>query len=230
MNLDRRLAAAASLVRPGKRVCDVGTDHGYLPVYLTEQGVYGRCTASDIHEQPLSSARETIREHGMLSQIDLVCTDGLRDIPESAAEDIVICGMGGELIARILADCPYVSKPGHRLILQPMTRAAHLRKFLCETGFTIEKEIPVSDKTHCYTVMQASYTGKILSPSPLFLAVGKIPEHPSPDAAAYIRREWMRASRIAGGMGERPQAQEVRALAQALYTLLQEGENTCLPF
>lgn len=227
MKLDKRLLAAASLVRPGKSVCDVGTDHGYLPVYLMEKGITERCTACDINEAPLASARQTLNEHGLSDRVNLVLTDGLSGIAAADAEDVIICGMGGELIARILADCSYSHDPDRRFILQPMTRASHLRGFLCEHGFSILRELPVLDGSHRYTILYVAYTGDRFVPSPLFLSVGKIPDEVSPDAVGYLEGEYQRIRRIADGQKTRPEAEASEKLADELYRTLQEVIEKC---
>lgn len=216
MKLDRRLAAAASLVRPDQAVCDVGTDHGYLPVYLAEAGHTGPITACDINEAPLAAARRTIGAAALTERIRLIRSDGLKQIPPALAEDVVICGMGGELIGRIVIECPYLRQPERRLILQPMTRASELRRSLSGAGFAIQRELAVIDGHHRYTVMSVSWTGKSLPDDPLFWAVGKLPDEATDEAIAYVEGEYHRVRQIADGLAGRPGGDEAEKLARCL--------------
>lgn len=161
MNLDKRLGTVAALVRPGARVADIGTDHAYLPVYLVQMGVCPTAIASDIGKGPLEAARHTVTAAGLTDKISLRLGDGLAGIAPDEAEDIVIAGMGGETIAAILQAAPWVKNPALRLILQPMTRAEDLRRFLLINGFSVLEERLIQDGRHLYPVLAAAYTGKV---------------------------------------------------------------------
>ena len=157
--LDKRLACVAAMVRPGSRLADIGTDHAYLPVWLVERGICPSAIASDIGQGPLDSARRTVETAGLSSQIPCRLGDGLSTVQPGEVEDIAIAGMGGETIAAILESAPWVKDEHIRLILQPMTRAEDLRRWLLGNGFAIRQERLVRDKHHLYPVMAAVYTG-----------------------------------------------------------------------
>lgn len=161
--LSPRLEACAELIS-GSVVCDVGTDHALLPVFLVGSG---RCTcavASDIGDKPLEAARRTILAAQLCDKISVVKSDGLDGISPDGITDVVIAGMGGELIAEIVCRCEWL-KSGVRLILQPMTKTERLRCALRAAGFSVESERFVSDNGHVYTVMLVHYTGmKCLMP------------------------------------------------------------------
>ncbi len=157
--LTPRLEAAASLVRPGATAADVGTDHAYLPIYLVGAGIAHSAVASDINEGPLQRADANVRRFGMEGKIALRLTPGLAGIEAFSPTDILICGMGGELIASILEAAPFTRDPQIRLILQPMTSARELRVWLAEQGFAITEERFAAEKEKLYVVMAATYTG-----------------------------------------------------------------------
>ena len=168
IRLDGRLSAAASLVRPGRRICDVGTDHALLPCFLWQNGERD-IIACDINEKPLAAARENIEKFGCFG-IRTVLSDGLDAVPPR--DDIVIAGMGGELIADIVLRCGFVTEDT-RFILQPMTKAEILRGRLYENGFEIMLEKGVCDAGKAYTVLLVRYTGEKREISEEFAFFGK---------------------------------------------------------
>ena len=159
ITLDKRLSSVAALVRQGSRLADIGTDHAYLPVHLVQSGVCPSAIASDIGAGPLDAARRTVTENGLTSEIALRLGDGLATVSAGEVEDIAIAGMGGETIAAILEAAPWVQNEGIRLILQPMTRAEDLRRWLLTHGFTVLEEHLIIDGRHLYPVLAAQYTG-----------------------------------------------------------------------
>lgn len=158
INLDKRLAAVASMVRRGSRVADIGTDHAYLPVYLVENGICPGGVAADIRQGPLDAACRTVTEAGLTDAIDLRLGDGLAPVAANEVDDIVIAGMGGETIVDILSAAAWVKDTRLRLVLQPMTRAEELRRWLLTNGFVIIEERLVKDGHRLYCVMTATYT------------------------------------------------------------------------
>ena len=138
--LSARLRCAASMVREGSFVADVGTDHAYLPIALALEGKIRGAVASDINAGPVERGRKNIEEHALTDRISVVMTDGLSGIEPYAPNDILILGMGGELIARILECAPWTKDQSIRLCLQPMTHAEALRSFLLDNGYSIIDE------------------------------------------------------------------------------------------
>jgi len=161
IRLSPRLSAAASLVRPRRRTVDIGSDHGYLPVFLVENGITDTVIAADIGIGPLANAEKTLERYNLQGKIGLRLSDGLKNILPEEAEEIVICGMGGTLIRDILSDCDYVKKEGIHLVLQPMTHIEDVRKYLCENGFETDREVVVYDESRYYLTLSAVFTGKI---------------------------------------------------------------------
>lgn len=172
IKLTRRLQAAADLVREGAMVADVGTDHAYLPIALCQSNRAASAVASDINEGPIARAREHVAEYGMSERIATVRCDGLSELEGYHPTDVLILGMGGELIADIVRRAPWTKTEGLRLILQPMTHPEVVRRFLCENGYTIVEECLVSEGK-LYQLMAAEYTGNIQHLSPLALLIGE---------------------------------------------------------
>lgn len=170
--LDARLATAFDFVRPGAVVADIGTDHAYLPAALILSGRAVSAVAADLNAGPLVHAAETVARYGLADKITLRETDGLHDLETFGATDILIFGMGGELIARIIDEAPFTRSTAVRLILQPMTKHAELRLWLCANGFTIcgERMSRVSGKI--YQTICAAYTGQRTTLTPLEAELG----------------------------------------------------------
>ena len=160
MTPDSRLLTALPYLKTGCRVIDVGTDHAYLPIYLVQQGIASAVLACDINRGPIESARANIHSAQLDAQIQTLQTDGLNGTSFFSPDNILIFGMGGELILRILRDAEWVKNPNIGLILQPMSRANLLRRFLVENGFCIEGE-SLSYEGKYYQTIATRYCGVI---------------------------------------------------------------------
>lgn len=158
--LSKRLDCAASFVRPGSFVADVGTDHAYLPIALAAAGRIRGGVVSDIHKGPIERATAHIREWGMEGMLTPVLCDGLTGIESYAPNDILILGMGGELIADIISRAPWTKDPGVRLILQPMTHPELLRRFLLAEGYEIRDEALIKEEK-IYQILSVEYSGTV---------------------------------------------------------------------
>lgn len=159
--MNKRLETIADMVRNGRGLIDVGTDHGYLPVWLAQKGYTGFLYASDINASPLASARKTAREALAEDRIDFLLCDGLDGCPPERIDTIVIAGMGGDLICRILDRAEWVLDGAYTLILQPMTKAEVLRYWLVNNGFSLQEERIVCDGGKLYQVILSRYTGNM---------------------------------------------------------------------
>ena len=157
--LNGRLCSAASFVRQGAVVADIGTDHAYLPIFLLKAGVAARAFALDINEGPLKKADENISAAGLSDKIECRLLDGAAGLFGLGITDYAICGMGGELIADIIERAPHLKDEGVRLILQPMSRQEHLRAYLSKSGFRIFGEAYSSDSGKDYVCFCCEYSG-----------------------------------------------------------------------
>lgn len=151
MELTPRLRAIAEQVPQGARLADIGTDHGYLPVWLLLAGQIDRAIAADLREGPLKRARETAARFGMGERVDFRLCDGLSGIRPEEVDAAAIAGMGGETIASILEAAPW-TKEGTLLLLQPMTGFAELRRWLQENGYRILKECLACEGKRLYSI------------------------------------------------------------------------------
>jgi len=156
MNLPPRLFAIARLIPPGSRVADVGTDHGKLAVWLLEQGVCSCVVATDVAPGPLSAARRNAMRAGVVSGLDFRLADGLAAVSPEEIDMVVIAGMGGETIMRILARTPWLKSESYRIILQPQSKIPELLDFLSIEGYLILAQHFVEDAGRQYTIFEVT--------------------------------------------------------------------------
>ena len=171
--LSPRLACAASLIREGAYLADVGTDHAYLPISLCLDKKIRGGVVSDIVAGPIGRARKNISAYGLEDKLLAIMTDGLDTIDKHKPDDITILGMGGELIARIIDDAKWTRDSDINLCLQPMTHAELLRKYLYRSGFSIIDERLVKEEK-IYQIILASFTGNTYVPTEEEALLGKI--------------------------------------------------------
>lgn len=151
--LGPRLRAVAARVPAGcSCLADIGTDHGYIPVFLLQTGWIERAVAADVGAAPLEHARRTARRFGLSERISFRLGDGLAVLMPGEADVIVIAGMGGDTIADILAAAPW-SREGPLLLLQPMSKADALRRWLPANGYAVCGEELVQDKGVLYPIL-----------------------------------------------------------------------------
>jgi len=156
LKLPDRLNTIAGYIEIGASVIDVGTDHGYLPVYLAQNGFAKHIMASDISARSLETARRTASKYGVLDKIEFIEAPGLDGIYEEDVDTIVIAGLGGETIVSILSAAPWIKRCKTELILQPQSKVEELCEFLRTAGYGIKDADVVLDKAKYYTVISAS--------------------------------------------------------------------------
>ena len=149
--LQPRLRLLAEMTPPGGRLADIGTDHGYLPVWLLQEGRIPSAIASDVGAEPLEHARRTAEEYETQGLNFRLC-DGLSGIEPEETDTVVIAGMGGETIAGILSRAEW-TREGKRLILQPQSTQEVLRDFLSRNGWKIFSESIVREGERWYPVL-----------------------------------------------------------------------------
>ena len=228
--LDARLQMCADFAPPGAVLADIGTDHAYLPVWLCKSGKIPKAIAADIGQGPLQSAGESIARYQAQDRIETRLSDGLAAFSPGEADTIVIAGMGGELIARILGAAPWVKNPSVTLILQPMTAVRELRLFLWENGFRVESETCCRDGRHVYTAMKVRFSGEEAVMPPVFPFAGAIAGKTEAERA-FLQREKVRLEKECGGARCRGEQERERVLQKAiagLRTILGE-EEPCTP-
>ena len=177
IELGERLTRVSSFVPNGSMVCDVGSDHAYLPVYLIQNDQISCAIAGEVVEGPYLSAKQTVRDYRMEDRIEVRLGDGLKILSkEDEITAVTICGMGGELISRIL-EAGYSG--GHlngreRLILQPNVAEHFVREWLMNHSYHIVEETVVEDNHRLYEIIVAEPVGKHIEYTELELKYGPI--------------------------------------------------------
>lgn len=227
LTLAPRLEMCANFVRSHARLCDVGTDHGYLPVALVLRGKIEAALACDIRENPLHTAQAHIAQYGVSAQVQTRLSDGLAAVSPQEVDDVVIAGMGGDLIARIVTETTWLRAPAKRLILQPMTKAFTVRHVLADLGFALRREQAVLDSNRPYTVMLYEFAPTQATLSSLQLYTGLLDPQ---EAAArrYLSRVATYLRKRSQGLrreGQMAQAEEMGQLCGLLENWLRAEED-----
>ena len=155
VQLSKRLLAAAGMVTKGNIVADIGCDHAYTSIYLCQAGIAPKVIAMDVNKGPLVGARAHVEEAGLTEQIDIRLSDGLQKLVPGEADSVLLCGMGGLLMIKILSDYPETTASLKELILQPQSEVGEVRRYLHKQGYEITKEHMLKEDGKFYVMMRA---------------------------------------------------------------------------
>ena len=154
MELSKRLQAVADLVSEGLVVADVGTDHGYIPIYLIETKKSPKAFAMDVNKGPLLRAKEHIAEHGLETRIETRLSDGVRALKKDECDCVVVAGMGGALTIKIMEEGKDIFRNLKEFVLQPQSELQKVRAYLCENAYFIVEENMVLDDGKFYPMFR----------------------------------------------------------------------------
>ncbi|SFE43381.1 class I SAM-dependent methyltransferase [Peptostreptococcus sp. D1] len=163
MRLSPRLKYISELVSDGKKIADIGTDHGYIPISLLLDNKISFAILSDINRGPLNNAKKEVVKNNLQKYVDLRLGSGMETLREGEVDQVIIAGMGGILISEIIEKKINLSKKLDKLILQPMQAPEELRKYLLKKGFRIIDEHLVSEEHRIYEIIEAIYDKEPLS-------------------------------------------------------------------
>ncbi len=206
LELSKRLSLIAEFVNEGSSVCDVGTDHGYLPAFLYSSKKCKNVMATDINEKPLQSAKTNLQALG-IKDVKLILCDGLASVTRDDADTVIIAGMGGEVISGIIDRAKFLCDSTVSLILQPTTAAKELRLFLSQKGFAIEKEMALSENGKIYSIMCVRYSGTAYDITATQSVIG-ILNPDCDDSIKYIEKQYRIAQKCANDLSKVTHKQE----------------------
>ena len=153
--LSKRLQAVADMVDKGSKIADVGTDHGFVPIYLVGSGKVNQAIAMDVRKGPLDRARQNVAEYGLEDKIMLRLSDGLEKLSQGEADEMICAGMGGPLMVKILEEGNPREKRLKYLILEPQSDILCFRKYLRKNGYSIISEKFIEEDGKYYPVIKA---------------------------------------------------------------------------
>lgn len=154
MELSKRLQAVADLVSEGLVVADVGTDHGYIPIYLIETKKSPKAFAMDVNKGPLLRAKEHIAEHGLETRIETRLSDGVRALQKGECDCVVVAGMGGALTIKIMEEGKDIFRNLKEFVLQPQSELQKVRAYLYQNEYSIVEENMVLDDGKFYPMFR----------------------------------------------------------------------------
>jgi len=220
INLSARMKAVADLVTVGNSACDVGCDHGYVSIYLVKEKKAPKVLAMDVNKGPLERAEFNVRQAGLSDYITLRLSDGLLNYRPEEADSLIIAGMGGRLMKKILEREIEKTESFQELILQPQSELQIFREFLRNTGYSIIEEDMILEEDKFYPVIKAvagSYQGENPSLEDRFGPVLLKKKHPV--LQLYLQKEWESSMKI---KAELLNAGESRKVAERLMELSEE--------
>lgn len=222
MNLSLRLRTAAQWVPEQACLCDVGTDHAALPIWLMQQGRLNSAIATDIRPGPLERARRNVERYGYAEKIQLRLCNGLSAVSVQEVDTVSICGMGGNMMISILKAALW-TRDEISLILQPMKSLGELRKWLSVYGYRVEEERVLWEEGHWYTLLFVKGGSDNGHLTPGMKEVG-IPAHwrREENRLEYLKYAWKRLERQKTGLEQSQKEMNQRRMAylQAALTEL----------
>ena len=231
VKISNRLTTAAALVTQGYTLADVGTDHGYIPIYLLQQKKIPSAIAMDINEGPLERAKEHIALYGLQAYIQTRLSDGVAALKPGEVEAVLIAGMGGGLVMHILKNGEKVCQSAKELILQPQSEIDNVREFLREEGYAILAEDMVLEDGKFYPMMKVQYQGEnenaqkaseVLKLSDLY--GGLLLQNRHPVLKTFLEKERLIYTGIKENLEKQPVSEKIRMRLAEVEDILHYNE------
>ena len=189
LKISERLATVAGLIPQGSDFVDIGTDHGYVPIWLFQNGRIRSAIAMDVNKGPLARAKENRDKYGFTEVMDIRLSNGFEKLKPGEGDSVLIAGMGGPLMIRIIEDGRENASSIQTWVLQPQSEIPSVRRYLHEHGFVIVEEIMLKDEGKYYMAMKA-VVGKADSWNDLEYLFGKfLLEEKHPVLNEFIHKE-----------------------------------------
>lgn len=231
MELSKRLLAVAGLVTEGGSVADIGTDHGYVPIYLVRRGIAEKAIALDINKGPLARAKAHIAACGLAEQIEVRLSDGLLEVRPGEVDVVIAAGMGGGLAIRILEEGKAVVSSLKYCVLQPQSEIGRVRRYLDENGFRIVEEEMVEEGGKFYPMMKAVYAEPGEGYEEYEYQYGKrLLERRHPILREFLLREQRIQEQIRARLARQEDSESARRRMQALEEEIEYTEKALSHF
>ena len=223
MQLSKRMQAIANLITPCDTLADVGTDHGYIPIYAVLEKIVKKAIAMDVNKGPIERAKGHIREYGLDAYIDTRLSDGVSQLLPGEADVVVIAGMGGGLMQKILDEGQKVFDTVSEVILQPQSEIDKFRYYLADHGWRIEKEDMVFEDGKYYPMMRVRH-GEMERPDELEALYGIwILKEKHPILKEYLEKSYKNCQQILERLyanGRDEQDERVQELKKEMQNIL----------
>lgn len=230
MHLSDRLRRIAANVKSRGVVADIGCDHGFTSIYLVQQHLADRAVAMDINEDPLKRAKEHILQYQMQDKISLRLSDGAKGLAVGEADTILISGMGGALICRILRDGGAAVRSASELVLSPQSEAWLVRHCIHEMGFRIAAEEMVAEQGKYYVIIRAIPGTESYGQEVDYIYGRRLAEDRDKVFLEFLQKERERVSRALEGMegkelcaGSAERKQELLQMRKMIESILEIG-------
>lgn len=173
MDISLRLKTIASMVEKCDICADIGTDHGYIPIYLIENKLCSKVIATDINKEPLNRAKKNIIRKKFIDKIDLRLGSGFNTIDNDEVDIAIIAGMGGNLIKYIIEENIEKFKELKYLIVQPIQNVEVLREYIYRKGFNIIEEKICIEDNKFYQIIKIEYNDVIIEEEDIFYEISR---------------------------------------------------------
>ncbi len=200
VHLSERLKRLAANVQRKGVVADIGCDHGFTSIYLVQMGLADRAVAMDINRGPLERAQEHILQYQVQDKVALRLSDGAKELSAGEADTILISGMGGALICRILRESETVVRSASELVLSPQSEAWLVRRCIHGLGFRIAAEEMVKEQGKYYVVLRAVQGQESYGQDIDYIYGRKLLEGRDAVFLEYLRKERCRVEEVLKGM------------------------------
>ena len=200
MTLSQRMLKIVNFVETGTKILDVGTDHGYIPIYLVENGISKNVIASDISKKSLEKTIRKVKHKKLEEYIDVRLGDGLNVIEPNEVDGVIMAGMGGILIEEILEKSKDITDTIDYLIFQPMIGSKELRQYLNKNSFKIVDEELAKDKDKFYEIIYAKRGKGDLKDNIGFELSKKLIEKKHPLLGSFLEYKIKKYSKILEGL------------------------------
>jgi tRNA (adenine22-N1)-methyltransferase len=227
IELSNRLKAISKLVKDVKSIVDVGTDHGYIPIYLVKNNIIEFAIASDINKGPVDKAKKNVQDYALGNNISCRLGGGLTTVKPKEVEAAIIAGMGGNLIRDIIEESKEVFKNLSYAVLQPVQNPEVLREYIYKSGYTIIDETIVKDEDKYYEIIKIKYNNNKKEVEPIYYQISKILlSKKEPLFKEYIEFKLQKYTKVYENLNERTELsrkrkEELKKIIEKLKEFLQ---------
>lgn len=216
MKLSSRLLAIQYFVKKNSIVADVGTDHGYIPVYLIENNISKKVIASDISKSSLDKAIEYVKKLGYEKYIDTRLGKGLEILKPYEVDTLILAGMGGLLISDIIEKDIEIARSINNFIFQPMVAAEELRKYLYNNNLKIVDEKIIKEEDRYYEIIYAKWGKDYIEDEIYYEISKKLLDRKDPLLKEFLEFKIEKAEKILKELGKKD-TEKVAERRKGLY-------------